>query len=66
MQVEQPLDLTVFGNRVNAFGQLHNTNAKGNYWYGPGSWRSRGDGWADEYQLRPMGILTAPLMERRE
>lgn len=62
----QALDITVFGNRVNAFGQLHSTVARGDYWYGPGSWRSKGAAWADEYQLRPMGVLTAPLLEKRE
>ncbi|MHC4884092.1 MAG: glycosyl hydrolase family 2 protein [Planctomycetota bacterium] len=58
------VDITVFGNRVNAFGQVHSTVAKGNFWYGPQSWRSGGDQWADEYQLRPMGLLTAPIVER--
>ncbi len=57
------VDITVFGNRVNAFGQVHSTVAKGNFWYGPQSWRSKGDQWADEYQLRPMGLLTAPIVE---
>ncbi|MDT8389068.1 MAG: glycosyl hydrolase [Lentisphaeria bacterium] len=61
----RPLDITVFGNRVNAFGQLHSTVAKGHYWYGPTAWRSKGAAWADEYQLRPMGVLTAPLLENR-
>jgi len=59
------VDITVFGNRVNAFGQVHSTIARGNFWYGPDAWRSRGDAWADEYQLRPMGILTAPVVEER-
>ncbi len=59
------VDITVFGNRVNAFGQIHSTIARGNFWYGPGAWRIGGDAWADEYQLRPMGILTAPVVEER-
>ena len=58
------VDITVFGNRVNAFGQVHSTIARGNFWYGPGAWRIGGDAWADEYQIRPMGILTAPVIEQ--
>ena len=61
----EAVDITVFGNRVNAFGQVHSTIAKGQFWYGPDSWRSENDGWADEYQLRPMGILTAPVVETK-
>jgi len=53
------LDLCAFGTRVNCFGQLH--NCASNYrWWGPGSWRTSGDEWSDEYQLRPAGILVAP------
>jgi hypothetical protein len=62
----QPLDLTVFGNRYNAFGQLHHFSENtGHFWSGPGAWHTTGDAWADEYQLRPMGILSAPRIERR-
>ncbi len=61
------LDLTVFGNRVNAFGQLHHARAGGHpegsrYWWGPESWRSKGAMWTDEYQLWPMGLLSAPRL----
>lgn len=61
-QGEHALDITAFGNRFNAFGALHNTDDFFT-WAGPGSWRTQGDNWAYEYQLRPMGILTAPLIE---
>ena len=53
------LDVTAFGNRFNAFGHLHHTNQRLR-WIGPDAWRSVGEDWAYEYQLRPMGILTAP------
>jgi len=58
-----PLTLRVYGNRVNAFGQVHNTDEVRKDWvrYGPLGYRSEGKDWADEYQLKPMGILTAPL-----
>ncbi len=55
------VDLTVFGNRANAFGQVHSVDAVP--WWGPQSWRTTGDEWADEYQLFPMGLLTAPILE---
>lgn len=56
------LDLTVFGNRANAFGPVHNATRDLSS-YGPPAWRSEGDTWAYEYQLRPMGILVAPVLE---
>ncbi len=62
---EHRLDLTVFGNRVNAFGQLHHALAGGKtdrYWWGPDSWHSQGSFWLDEYQLWPMGLLSAPRL----
>ncbi len=56
------LKVTLFGNRVNTFGTLHNC-ADLFEWYGPGAWRTNGDHWAYEYQLRKMGILISPKME---
>ena len=61
---EHMLELTVFGNRVNTFGTLHNCDRKED-WYGPNAWRTTGDLWAYEYQIRQTGLLKAPvLMER--
>ena len=61
---EHMLELTVFGNRVNTFGTLHNCDQKED-WYGPNAWRTTGDLWAYEYQIKPTGLLKAPvLMER--
>ncbi|MBN2047630.1 MAG: hypothetical protein JW750_07310 [Anaerolineaceae bacterium] len=55
------LEITAFGNRVNAFGQVH--NAIQHYkWYGPDAWRTTGNGWAYEYQLWRMGILQSPKL----
>jgi len=56
------LDITAFGNRVNTFGALHNCT-KGLTWFGPPAWRSTGKDFSYEYQIRPMGILTAPLLK---
>lgn len=53
------LELTVFGNRVNTFGPLHNCDQT-EIWIGPNAWRSTGTSWCYEYQLKPMGILISP------
>lgn len=51
--------LRLFGNRQNGFGQLHHT--QGIYFYqSADSWRSTGDRWRYEYQLKPLGILKGP------
>ena len=55
------LALTLLGNRYNGFGQLHMIGDDIN-WLGPDSWRSEGTSWSDTYQIKPMGILTAPLL----
>ncbi len=58
------LDITAFGDRINTFGPLHNCNPH-EKWWGPPSWRSGGDNWTMAYQVRPKGILTAPILEER-
>lgn len=59
------LALTVFGNRRNSFGSVHAHVGRGFRWWGPHCWRLRGDEWAYEYVLRPMGLLSAPVVETR-
>ncbi len=59
------LDIVAFGNRVNAFGPVHNADPT-RTWFGPNAWRTVGDSWAYEYQLKPMGILSAPRIEVTE
>ena len=61
---EHLLELIVFGSRVNTFGTLHNCDQKED-WYGPNAWRTAGDLWAYEYQLRPAGLLKAPVIVER-
>ena len=55
------LSITAFGNRINAFGCVHNADERLT-WFGPNAWRTEGDAWAYEYQLKPMGLLTAPSL----
>jgi hypothetical protein len=54
--------LTAFGNRANVFGCLHNVNPNLT-WLGPDALRSKGVKWEYGYQLKPMGILSAPIFE---
>lgn len=56
------LQITCLGNRYNGFGQLH-LIGDDMYWLGADSWRSEGTSWTDGYQTKPMGVLTAPLVE---
>ncbi len=58
---EHSLQITAYGNRFNSFGQLHDMLHR--HWCGPEAWRSEGDLWSYEYQLRPMGILSAPMIQ---
>lgn len=57
------LDLTIFGSRINTFGQMHQVN-KQLEWWGPYSWRSRGAAWSYEYQMWPQGVLKSPELFR--
>lgn len=54
------LDLTLCGNRHNAFGPLH--WAVPQAWVGPNAWRTAGDQWCYEYMIRPVGILSTPRL----
>jgi len=58
------LDIRAYGNRVNAFGPVHNADPTWT-WFGPDAWRTTGDQWAYEYQFKPMGILAAPQVQER-
>ncbi|MBQ9746999.1 MAG: hypothetical protein IJW21_09300, partial [Clostridia bacterium] len=58
---EHTVELVLYGNRMNTFGQLHKTDEHPS-WPGPDSWRTKGRFWTDEYQLTRFGILTAPRL----
>jgi len=52
---------TLFGTRYNTFSALHNLNAdKKRIYIGPDFWRSEGDAFGYEYNVRKMGILSKP------
>lgn len=56
---ENLLKITCLGNRYNGFGQLH-LIGDDICWLGQNSWRTTGTSWTDTYQVKAMGILTAP------
>lgn len=59
---DHTVEIRCFGLRQNGFGQVH--HEPGVYFYqNSNSWRSEGDLWLDEYQLRPMGILKRPEID---
>lgn len=60
---QRNLDITAFGSRVNAFGALHNWDDD-ERWYGPSAWRSAGEKWAYEYNIRRAGVLVSPHLVR--
>ena len=55
------LELTVFGNRHNSFGALHQVDSS-RRWFGPNAWRKDGDDWCYEYRVKPFGILKSPVI----
>lgn len=61
---EHVLEVTVFGNRINTFGTVHNCNQT-ETWYGPNAWRTEDEQWSYEYQLKPAGLLKAPVFKQK-
>ena len=59
---EHQLDIVLLGNRQNAFGPVHLADAKRN-WIGPDAWRTSGPWWTESYRLKPIGLLSAPIVE---
>lgn len=57
------IEFYVFGNRVNTFGAVHNCDEKEIY-FDPNAWRTSGEGWSYEYQLKKAGILKAPVIRK--
>ena len=56
------IEFKLFGNRYNSFAALHNNNTS-QTWFGPTVWRTAGDEYSYEYQLKDMGILAAPIVK---
>ncbi len=61
------VELTLFGNRYNTFGALHNTECDTpNYWQGPSAWYTKGTSWSYEYQFKRTGILKSPTFRLKK
>jgi hypothetical protein len=57
------LTLRAYGNRVNAFGAVHNCDPDYK-WFGPSAWVTEGRSFSYEYQLKRMGVLVTPRLHR--
>ncbi|KAL2060713.1 hypothetical protein VTL71DRAFT_9354 [Oculimacula yallundae] len=55
------ISITAFGNRYNAFGHLHLVDGITNQCW-PDIWRTEGDWWTDNYNVRAIGILAPPTL----
>ncbi len=62
---DHKLEIVVYGNRFNTFGQVHLPDIKWTYW-GPDSWRSHGSNWLQSYHVKPFGLVTYPELLSKE
>lgn len=58
------IEFTLFGTRINTFGQLHNCGYF--TWFDPSSWYTKGEEWSYEYDFESAGILKSPVFEIKE
>lgn len=56
------VDIILYGNRFNTFGQLHNCDTREKY-FGPKTWRTSKAAWSKEYCLKAWGILSSPFFK---
>ena len=56
-------EFELFGTRINTFGALHNCGD--NHSSEPRTWETEGYGFSYEYVLKPVGIISAPVIEIR-
>lgn len=56
---EHRVTVRLYGNRQNGFAQLHHLPGV-RFYQSPTSWRSDGDLWGYEYELKPLGLLRSP------
>ena len=56
------LELKLLGFRQNCFGPVHDADPM-HIHIAPGAWRTTGSNWTESYRLKPLGILSAPLVE---
>ncbi len=56
---EHEVEMKLYTHRYNTFGPVHLTN-DAEHWHGPGAWRKWCAEWSYEYELRRIGIISAP------
>ena len=56
------IEFVLYGNRMNTFGCMHKVIRKDG-WIGPNYWRTTGDDWCYDYNLKRFGILASPIIE---
>lgn len=59
------IEITAYGNRINTFGPIHNIS-EFERWCGPNAWRTQGTLFTYEYNIKPCGVLTAPILYRKK
>lgn len=55
------IEIKSFGSRVNTFGAVHNCDENEIY-FDPNAWRTTGESWSYEYQLKKTGVLKSPVL----
>ena len=55
------LTIALFGHRGNGFGPVHLAD-ENERWIGPPAWHTTGNKWTYEYRLKPIGLLSAPIL----
>ena len=56
------LILTQLGHRQNCFGPLHRADLSAP-WTGPDAWRTTNQWWTESYRVKPLGLLSAPIVK---
>jgi hypothetical protein len=59
------LTVTAYITRRNCFGDVHDADEK-LAWQGPSAWVTGGSSWTYEYRLRRTGVLTTPIILKKD
>ena len=54
------IEITLYGNRYNTFGPLHDVSAT--RYVGPMAWSTQNDSWTYSYRFKETGILAEPVV----
>ena len=57
--------VTTYITRRNCFGDVHDADEK-LAWQGPSAWVTGGSSWTYEYRLRRTGVLTTPIILKKD